>query len=435
MLYLAIYHPKISFHGQTNYDLELIVSTFNPDNGEVDSYLDMEPVYTDSYDGTIRTDYGAKYKSVATPSITFIEVNGSDINPYKVRNVLRWLTGSRKNSWMDVCDKDGEIVCSYLGRFTDVKLQKEDARVIGIVAYFTSVSPWAYSKVQSPVSVNLNGETEFAIDNLSDDLYSYVYPKISFKNGKNQNKFSITNSTIVEGNAVEHFIGNGEKKEYKLDNYFYNDSSVTIDGNKTTQYKYNKDTGNLEFDIAPFSGSMIEVNSKIRNRASFSNLQQEEVITIDNNFVVYSDNDKRIFDDDFNFVFPRLIPGTNRFFADGVGTLTLEFRYPMKVADGLLNDYDLKDGLTVWVDGQILRIKGDTTKNPPVSTNISVNGRKMIVRGDLSGVKLETGTGVENGVLTLEDSGSVCPFDEFDAEVINGELIIKKSVRQVSITQ
>lgn len=432
---MAIYHPKISFHGQTNYDLELIVSTFNPDNGEVDSYLDMEPVYTDSYDGTIRTDYGAKYKSVATPSITFIEVNGSDINPYKVRNVLRWLTGSRKNSWMDVCDKDGEIVCSYLGRFTDVKLQKEDARVIGIVAYFTSVSPWAYSKVQSPVVVNVNGETEFAIDNLSDDLYSYVYPKVSFKNGKNQNRFSITNSTIVEGNAIEHFIGDGEKKEYKLDNYFYNDSSVTIDGNKIIQYKYNKDTGNLEFDIAPSRGSLIEINSKIRNRASFSNLQQEEVITIDNNFVVYSDNDKRIFDDDFNFVFPRLIPGTNRFFADGVGLLTLEFRYPMKVADGLLNDYDLKDGLTVWVDSQILRIKGDTTKNPPVGTNISVNGRKMIVRGDLSGVKLETGTDVENGVLTLEDSGSVCPFDEFDAEVINGELIIKKSVRQVSITQ
>ena len=432
---MAIYHPKIRFRGQTNYDLELIVGTFDPDNGAVDSYLDMEPVYTDSYDGSIRTDYGAKYNSVATPSVTFVEVDGSDIGPYKVRNTLRWLTGSRSNAWMDVCDKDGDVVCSYLGRFTNVQLQKMDARVIGIVATFTAVSPWAYSKVQSPVSINLNGETEFAIDNLSDDLYSYVYPKISFKNGKNQNKFSITNSTIVEGNAVEHFIGDGEKKEYKLDNYFYNDSSVTIDGNKTTQYKYNKDTGNLEFDIAPSRGSLIEINSKIRNRASFSNLQPEEVITIDNNFVVYSDNDKRIFDDDFNFIFPRLIPGTNRFFADGVGLLTLEFRYPMKVADGLLNDYDLKDGLTVWVDGQILRIKGDTTKNPPVGTNISVNGSKMIVRGDLSGVKLETGTGVENGVLTLEDSGSVCPFDEFDAEVINGELIIKKSVRQVSITQ
>ena len=269
---------------------------------------------------------------------------------------------------MDVCDKDGEIVCSYLGRFTDVKLQKEDARVIGIVAYFTSVSPWAYSKVQSPVVVNVNGETEFAIDNLSDDLYSYVYPKVSFKNKNN-------------------------------------------------------------------GASLVIKNSTLNNETVFKNLQQGEVITIDNNFVVYSDNNKRIFDDDFNFIFPMLTSGTNRFLVNGIGTLTLEFRYPMKVADGLLNDYDLKDGLTVWVDSQILRIKGDTTKNPPVGTNISVNGRKMIVRGDLSGVKLETGTDVENGVLTLEDSGSVCPFDEFDAEVINGELIIKKSVRQVSITQ
>lgn len=364
---MAIYHPKIRFRGQTNYDLELIVSTFNPDNGAVDSYLDMEPVYTDSHDGTMRTDYGAKYSSVAIPSVTFIEVDGSDINPYKVRNVLRWLTGSRKNAWMDVCDKDGEIVCSYLGRFTDVKLQKMDARVIGIIAYFTSISPYAYSKVQSPVVININGETEFAIDNLSDDLYSYVYPKISFKNKSNGSSLSITNSTLD-------------------------------------------------------------------NETLFQNLQQGETVTIDNNFVVYSDNDKRIFDDDFNFVFPMLTPGTNRFFANGVGTLTMEFRYPMKVVDGLLNDYDLKDGLTAWVDNAILRIKGDITKNPPVGTNVKVEGHKIIVRGDLKNIKFETGTDVENGMLTLEDSGSVCPFDEFEAEVVNGELIIKKSVRQVSIT-
>ena len=72
---MAIYHPKIRFRGQTNYDLELIVGTFDPDNGAVDSYLDMEPVYTDSYDGSIRTDYGAKYNSVATPSVTFLEIH------------------------------------------------------------------------------------------------------------------------------------------------------------------------------------------------------------------------------------------------------------------------------------------------------------------------------------------------------------------------
>lgn len=369
---MAIYHPKIRFRGQTNYDLELIVSTFDPDNGAVDSYLDMEPVYTDSYDGTMRTDYGAKYSSVATPSVTFIEVDGSDISPYKVRNVLRWLTGSRKNAWMDVCDKDGDTVCSYLGRFTNVQLQKMDARVIGIIAQFTSVSPWAYSK-EATVAIDVNGETEFAIDNQSDDFYSYVYPKISFKNKNNGSSLSITNSTLD-------------------------------------------------------------------NKTLFQNLQQGETVTIDNNFVVYSDNDKRIFDDDFNFVFPMLTPGTNRFFANGAGALTMKFRYPMKVADGLLNEYDLKNGLIVWADGSILRIKGDTTKNPPAGINISVNENKMskiskmIVRGDLKSVKLEAGTDVVGGVLIFDNSSYVCPFDEFDADVVNGELIIKKSVRQVSIT-
>lgn len=366
---MAIYHPKIRFRGQTNYDLELIVSTFDPDNGAVDSYLDMEPVYTDSYDGSIRTDYGAKYRSVATPSITFIEVDGSDIAPYKVRNTLRWLTGSRENAWMDVCDKDGDTVCSYLGRFTNVQLQKIDARVIGIIAQFTSVSPWAYSKRQAPVAINVAGETEFAIANQSDDFYSYVYPKVTFENNPAGGRLSIKNNTL---------------------------NSETV----------------------------------------FENLQQGEKVTIDNNFVVYSNNDKRIFNDDFNFVFPMLSAGTNQFCAKGSGTLTIEFRYPMKVTDGLLDE---KDGLAIWVDGATVKIKGDTTKNPPLWINIQVKEdrriHKMIVRGELKSVKFETGTDVENGVLTLEDNGSICPFNEFDAEVVNGELIIKKSVRQVSITQ
>ena len=55
-----IYHPKVEFRCSSNDDENLIVATFDPDSGEIDSYLSMEPVYTDSYDGTIRTDYGAK---------------------------------------------------------------------------------------------------------------------------------------------------------------------------------------------------------------------------------------------------------------------------------------------------------------------------------------------------------------------------------------
>ena len=315
-----IYHPKIEFRNRSNYDEKLIVSTFNPDSGETDTYLTMEPVYSESYDGAMRTDYGAKYTDVAKPSVTFIDIDGEDIQPYKVRSVLRWLTGSRQNAWMNVYNVDGDIVCSYLGRFTDVKLQKMDARVIGIVAYFTATTPWAYSEVQT-VTMKLNGATNFSIDNESDELYSLIYPRIIYKNTQNDASLSIKNSTIGEETV-------------------------------------------------------------------FKKLQQGEIITIDNNFVAYSDNTSRIFNDDFNFVFPALSAGLNDFKAEGIGELTISFRYPMKVSDGLLNSYEIKNKLIVYVDNHIVRIKGNTNLEPPTGINIKIMDESMIVRGNLKNVKI-----------------------------------------------
>ena len=315
-----IYHPKIEFRNRSNHDEKLIVSTFNPDSGETDTYLTMEPVYSESYDGAMRTDYGAKYTDVAKPSVTFIDIDGEDIQPDKVRSVLRWLTGSRQNAWMNVYNIDGDIVCSYLGRFTDVKLQKMDARVIGIVAYFTATTPWAYSDVQT-VTMQLNGATNFSIDNESDELYSLIYPRIIYKNTQNDASLSIKNNTVGEETV-------------------------------------------------------------------FKKLQQGEIITIDNNFVAYSDNTSRIFNDDFNFVFPALSAGLNDFKAEGIGELTISFRYPMKVSDGLLNSYEIKNKLIVYVDNHIVRIKGNTNLEPPTGINIKIMNESMIVRGKLNNVKI-----------------------------------------------
>ena len=323
-----IYHPKIEFRNRSNYDEKLIVSTFNPDSGETDTYLTMEPVYSESYDGAMRTDYGAKYTDVARPSVTFIDIDGEDIQPYKVRSVLRWLTGSRQNAWMNVYNIDGDIVCSYLGRFTDVKLQKMDARVIGIVACFTAATPWAYSDVQT-VTMQLNGATNFSIDNESDELYSLIYPRIIYKNTQNDASLSIKNNTVGEETV-------------------------------------------------------------------FKKLQQGEIITIDNNFVAYSDNTSRIFNDDFNFVFPALSAGLNDFKAEGIGELTISFRYPIKVSDGLLNSYEIKNKLIVYVDNHIVRIKGDTNLEPPTGINIKIMDESMIVRGNLKNVKIMTNEPILN---------------------------------------
>ena len=342
-----IYHPKIEFRNRSNYDEKLIVSTFNPDSGETDTYLTMEPVYSESYDGAMRTDYGAKYTDVARPSVTFIDIDGEDIQPYKVRSVLRWLTGSRQNAWMNVYNIDGDIVCSYLGRFTDVKLQKMDARVIGIVAYFTATTPWAYSDVQT-VTMQLNGATNFSIDNESDELYSLIYPRIIYKNTQNDASLSIKNKTV-------------------------------------------------------------------REETVFKKLQQGEIITIDNNFVAYSDNTSRIFNDDFNFVFPALSAGLNDFKAEGIGELTISFRYPMKVSDGLLNGYEIKNKLIVYVDNHIVRIKGNTNLEPPTGINIKIIDESMIVRGNLKNVEIMTNEPILN--------------------VTDGRLIIKKQFDDTQISE
>ena len=78
---MSVYHPIIRFKEKTNYDFELSVYHFNTDSGEVDSYLTMEPIYTDTFDGELRNDFGAKYTDVARPVVTFVESDGSNISP------------------------------------------------------------------------------------------------------------------------------------------------------------------------------------------------------------------------------------------------------------------------------------------------------------------------------------------------------------------
>lgn len=365
---MSVYHPIIRFKEKTNYDFELTVAHFDADSGQTDSYLTMEPIYTDMFDGALRNDFGAKYTDVARPVVTFVESDGSDISPYKVRSVLRWLTGTKDVSFMDICDEDGASVCAYIGRFTDVKLQKLDARTVGIVAYFTSISPFAYSDIKE-VKFNVTEDgTDFAIDNDTDDIYNPLYPSVVFKNRQGS------------------------------------------DENKVMLSLHNKTMANITI---------------------FKNLKTNETVTIDSNFVVYSDNTAKIFNDDFNFEFPVLAPGTNNFKAVGDGELIIRFRYPMKLADGLLNDYDIYGGTIVFVEDSVMHLKGDLTRNPPNGTSIKVNGTTLVVRGKMKSVKMHGFSEVTNGNLLIDYGNIDCPFDELRAKVVNGELFIGKELDKV----
>ena len=361
---MSIYHNIIRFNEKTNYDFELIVAHFEPDVGEVDTYLSLDPIFTDSYDGTDTNDYGARYTTKATPRITFVERDGGDIPTWKVRQVLRWLTGQRNVSWMSLLDDDGNEVCSYRGRFTSVNLHKLDARVVGLVCQFTATSPWALSPIQE-VNMTIGNGTSFAVENNSDDLYTPVYPDITFEN---------------------------------------------------------KQSG----------ASLVLKNNTANIKTTFNNLLDNEKVTMGSNFIVYSDQENKLFKNDFNFEFQQLFPGVNDFEATGDGVLTIKFRYPMKVGDGL---YEIRDNEEVWVEGGILKIRGDVNQIPPNGINIKVSDGVMTVRGNISFVNIPRPTIVENGNLTIESSGKECPFDALDAKVVDGELIINYDLPNVSSTQ
>ena len=124
-------------------------------------------------------------------------------------------------------------------------------------------------------------------------------------------------------------------------------------------------------------------NNTIGISTEFKQLQENEVITIDNNFVAYSDNTSRIFDDDFNFVFPALSSGINSFDVEGSGDLTIMFRYPMKVVDSLLNDYEARNKMIIYVDDNAVKIRGNVDSAPPVGVNVKVKDETIVIRGDL----------------------------------------------------
>lgn len=240
---MSSYYPSFNYMGVNSRDKRLIVAHFDADQGESETFMGMEPIYTESADGSRRLDYGAKYNSVAVFRITVIKEDGGDFSVKEVREHLKWLTGSKKNSPLDLCENfieefvgdgatsnfkfvntcdyvvrtyvDGillndnqwtfdrtnntiqlvdapingaiikvaysRIKYSFIGRITNAWQYKLDARTSGIILEFTSVSPWAYSAKQV-VYLSMNKETTLTISNDTDDLYSYTPVNVVFDN-------------------------------------------------------------------------------------------------------------------------------------------------------------------------------------------------------------------------------------------------------------
>lgn len=205
---MSSYHTSFTYLGKNSKeDFNLIVTHFsdNADSGETDTFLTTSAIYSDSYDGTRQNFYGAKYDTVATPQITVIKQDGTSFGIEDNRKVLRWLTGARQISWMDFYIGD-EVKYRLLGRVKSVSQYKMDARVVGLILTFESVSPYGYSALQT-ITESVNGTKQINIHCDSDELYSYVNMNTIYQNTSGT-ALTITNNTTGDVTEVTNLSAN-----------------------------------------------------------------------------------------------------------------------------------------------------------------------------------------------------------------------------------
>ena len=117
---MSSYHTSFTYKEKNSFDEGYIIVAFEPDNGFKSSFLTMENISDNYYDGTKRFDYSSKYTSQSEVQITLIKKDGTDMSVKDFRSCAKWLTGARTNSWLDMCVGD-TIIYSFLGKFLNVR--------------------------------------------------------------------------------------------------------------------------------------------------------------------------------------------------------------------------------------------------------------------------------------------------------------------------
>lgn len=324
---MSSYHSNFEYlNKNSNDDFHLLITHFDADEGETDSYLSQEQVYTDSYNGTRRMLYGTKWDAVANIRITVIKQNRSDFSLSECRKIYQWLTGNPSASWLNLY-AGGNLQYSFLCTCQDVKPQKLDARTIGLNIYFESVSPWAYSPEQK---ASCSFRQSLSIDKnvlFKEGQGLYVTNDGVLTNGINTS-FDIDDGVVYVDNSINLSIDNLTDDLYSyviLDTTFTNVNSDHVVITNETLCDYIEEQG----------GDRREGITEIKN------MSEKEVIRLSSEQFIISSVPNKIFGNNFNFIWPKLLPGINKFTINGTGEGAIEFtyRYPIKIGDCAIDIY------------------------------------------------------------------------------------------------
>lgn len=205
---IAIKKLKVNGYSSSDFptfDLILDCSVGGSDNGTMSTYLTREGVASETYDGRRKNISNLKYTEVFSPKITIVKKHFQDFTMDEQRQVLKWLTGSNKVTYFDFYDdiySEAPIFC-VLGFVSTIETYKiANQRTIGFVVTVESVSPFAYSPINT-FKRTITAPTTFTVTCDNDDT-SYIYPRITVKhNGTSvEIKNSTTNTTTAVHNSV-----------------------------------------------------------------------------------------------------------------------------------------------------------------------------------------------------------------------------------------
>ena len=370
---MSVYHNSFTYMGINSKDRNLMISHFEPDSGEHDAFLGMEPIYTESADGTRRLDYGAKYNNVATFRITMIRPDGGDFPVKEVRDHLKWLTGVKKNSPLDLLDHWIKPVYG-LGKITNregkylLKVEDDGSAIF----YLGDIKTWGQVKAL-PWSVvgeftwgdildgidgldpTCNHAFAVYVDGVALEKEEWVFDKDTqvLRILKAPDKSSCIE--IAYGHIRYSFICRvtnvwQQKMDARTIGLVIEATSISpwaysakqtisedIDGSKTILIKNDTDDlyGNTPVNITFVNntGSSLKItNHNTGVITTISNLKANEVITMTDNMMITSDSG-RVMGGDFNFCFQQLAAKENKLTVEGNGTITFEYVLAYKIGD------------------------------------------------------------------------------------------------------
>lgn len=147
----------------------------------------------------ISNEYGTTYSN--TPfEYSLVKQNGEIINKEEQVVIERWLTSSKFSQNLQIIDLNGNIVCTYCGKFMSTNWKPCGNGWAGVVFSFESKFPYPFKEFE--YTYEIRGEETIDLNCDSDELEEYIYPIITITEPNETAQVSIMNITD-ESNKME----------------------------------------------------------------------------------------------------------------------------------------------------------------------------------------------------------------------------------------